>query len=357
MQTQVTKRLDFSGTKISVGLDVHRKSWSVTIIVDGIEHKTFSQPPDPQALADYLNRMFPNGDYLSAYEAGFCGYGIHRTLHKLGINNQVINASDIPTSQKDMLGKTDRVDSRKIARALDNDMVHGIYIFDRGLEELRNLNRTRMNLMKDFRRSKNRIKSFLYYFGVDLPPQFDNNHWSRDFEVWVEKIIMETIEGKESINQLLTTYRYFRQQMLDINRLLRKYIKEYDRELYDLLRTIPGIGPLTAIALITELGDIHRFRHINHLASFVGLVPRMKQSGESERTGDLTFRCNHYLRTMIVEASWSAIRMDPVLMQYYQEKRVNGIAQKAIIKVARKLLNRIRYVMKHRQPYVLGVIE
>lgn len=357
MQTQVTKRLDFSGKKIYVGLDVHKKSWSVTIIVEGIEHKTFNQPPDSQVLSDYLKRMFPNGEYHSAYEAGFCGYGIHRALSELGINNQVINASDIPTSQKDTLGKTDRVDSRKIARALEKDIIHGIHVFERGLEELRSLNRTRMNLMKDFRRSKNRIKSFLYYFGIELPAQFDNNHWSRDFEVWVEKVIMDTVGGKESINQLLATYRYFRQQMLDINCQLRKCIREYDRELYDLLRTIPGIGPLTAITLITELGDVKRFRHFNQLASFVGLVPRIKQSGDIEKTGDLTFRCNHYLRTMIVEASWTAIRMDPVLMQYYQEKRVNSISQKAIIKVARKLLNRTRYVMKHRQPYVLGVIE
>jgi hypothetical protein len=84
MQAQVTKRLDFSGKKIFIGLDVHRKSWSVTIIVEGIEHKTFNQPPEPQVLADYLNRMFPNGDYHSAYEAGFCGYGIHRALNNRG---------------------------------------------------------------------------------------------------------------------------------------------------------------------------------------------------------------------------------------------------------------------------------
>ena len=357
MQTQVTKRLDFSGKKVFVGLDVHKKSWSVTIIVEGIEHKTFNQPPDPQVLSDYLNRMFPNGEYSSAYEAGYCGYSIHRVLNELGINNQVINASDIPTSQKDTLGKTDRVDSRKIARALEKEMVHGIHVFDRDLEELRSLNRTRMNLGKDFRRSKNRIKSFLYYFGIILPPQFDNNHWSRDFEVWLEGIDMDTNGGKDALDQLLTTYRYFRQQMLDIGSQLRKCIRKHDRELYDLLQTIPGVGPLTAITLITELGDIKRFHHINHLASFVGLIPRIKQSGESERVGDLTFRCNHYLRTMIVEASWTAIRMDPVMMQYYQQKRVNSISQKAIIKVARKLLNRIRYVMKNRQPYVLGVIE
>ena len=154
MQTQVTKRLDFSGKKVFVGLDVHKKSWSVTIIVEGIEHKTFNQPADPRVLSDYLTRMFPNGEYSSAYEAGFSGYGTHRALHALGIHNRVINASDIPTTQKDTLGKTDRVDSRKISRALEKDMVQGIHVFDRDLEELRSLNRTRMNLMKDFRRSK-----------------------------------------------------------------------------------------------------------------------------------------------------------------------------------------------------------
>ena len=109
---------------------------------------------------------------------------------------------------------------------------------------------------------------------------------------------MHSGEGKETIHQLLTTYRHFRQQMLDINNQLRKYIRQSDRELYELLRTIPCIGPLTGIVLITELGNINRFRHMNQLSSYVGLIPRIKQSGESERVGDLTFRCNRYLRTL-----------------------------------------------------------
>ena len=78
MQTQVTKKIDFSGKELYIGLDVHKKSWSVTILVDGTEHRTFTQPPDPESLLSYLQRMFPGGDYNSAYEAGFCGYGIHR---------------------------------------------------------------------------------------------------------------------------------------------------------------------------------------------------------------------------------------------------------------------------------------
>ena len=101
MQTQVTKKIDFKGKDLFIGLDVHKKSWSVTILVGGIEHRTFTQPPDPRTLYNYLQKMFPGGTYYSAYEAGFCGYGIHRELNALGIKNIVINAADIPSSQKD----------------------------------------------------------------------------------------------------------------------------------------------------------------------------------------------------------------------------------------------------------------
>ena len=94
MQTQVTKKIDFTGKNLFIGLDVHKKSWSVTILVEGIEHRTFTQPPDPMALYNYLQRMFPGGSYNSAYEAGFCGYGIHRELNSLGIKNIVINKND-----------------------------------------------------------------------------------------------------------------------------------------------------------------------------------------------------------------------------------------------------------------------
>jgi transposase len=75
-----------------------------------------------------------------------------------------------------------------------------------------------------------------------------------------------------------------------------------------LLKSISGIGPLTASALITELGDINRFSHIDDLSSFVGLIPRVRENGETIHTGGITFRCNSFLRTMLIEASWQAIR-------------------------------------------------
>jgi transposase len=355
MQTQVTNKIDFTGKDLFIGLDVHKKSWSVTVTVDGIEHKTFTQPPDPEALYNYLQRNFPGGSFHSAYEAGFCGYDIHRRLKSLGIENIVINAADIPTTQKDKLQKRDPVDSRKLARSLEKGSLHGIHVFDREAEELRSLNRTRFFLMRDLRRSKNRIKSFLQYYGISIPLEYDNNQWTMKFVSWLKQIKMQTQSGNDAFTFLLRSYEYHRKQLLDLSRQIRQRIREYDKELYTLLRTISGIGPLTASALITELGDISRFKNIDQLSSYVGLVPRIRESGETTHTGGITFRCNTFLRTLLIESSWQAIRMDPTLMQYYHNHVVNSKGHKVVIKVARKLLNRIRYVMMNKQPYITGV--
>ena len=355
MQTQVTKKIDFTGKDFFIGLDVHKKSWSVTIVVDGMEHKTFTQPPDPEALQKYLQRSFPGGSYHSAYEAGYCGYGIHRRLNDLGIKNIVINAADIPTTQKDKLHKRDPVDSRKLARGLEKNSLRGIHVFGRDHEELRSLNRTRFYLMRDLRRSKNRIKSFLLYYDISLPGEFDNNQWTLKFVSWLKQVKLQTTAGEEAFSHLITSYEHHRQQLLILSRIVRLRISQHDKELYNLLRSISGIGPLTSSALITELGDINRFPHIDHLASYVGFVPKVRESGETSRTGEITFRCNTFLRTLLIEASWQAIRQDPALMQYYQKHLVNNKGHKVVIKVARKLLNRIRYVMKNRKPYVTGV--
>lgn len=355
MQTQVTKKIDFTGKDLFIGLDVHKKSWSVTIVVDGMEHRTFTQPPDPEALQKYLHRSFPGGTYLSAYEAGYCGYGIHRRLNDLGIKNIVINAADIPATQKEKLHKRDPVDSRKIARGLEKKTLQGIHVFDRDLEELRSLNRTRFYLMRDLRRSKTRIKSFLLYYDITIPSEFDNNQWTLKFVSWLKQVKLRTTAGEEAFSHLIASYEHHRQQLLILSRIVRLRISHHDKELYKVLNSISGIGPLTASALITEIGDVNRFPHIDHLASYVGLVPRVRESGEITHTGGITFRCNNLLRVLLVEASWQAIRQDPALMHYYQRHLAGSKGHKIIIKVARKLLNRIRYVMKNRQPYVTGV--
>jgi transposase len=110
------KELDFKGQNIYVGIDVHLKSWSVTVLSEHSVLKKFSQNPDAESLHKYLTGNYPGAKYNSGYEAGFCGFWIHRRLVELGINNIVVNPADVPTMSKEKLRKTDAVDCGKLAR-------------------------------------------------------------------------------------------------------------------------------------------------------------------------------------------------------------------------------------------------
>ena len=190
--------LNFEGQNIYVGIDVHLKSWTVSILSGHLHHKTFVQPPSPEALSSYLHAHFPNGNYLSAYEAGFSGFWAHYKLVEMGIQNIVVNPADVSTSQKERLQKTDAVDSRKIARSLRNNELTAIHVPCRETLEVRTLLRSRDALVRDLARMKQRVKAFLYYYGIDYPEEFQHSgtHWSRAFMNWLRNgIRMDTEEG------------------------------------------------------------------------------------------------------------------------------------------------------------------
>ncbi len=126
MEAQV-KKIDFTGQNIYAGFDVHKKSWKVTIMAEDTFYKTFTQPPNPEVLYNYLKSNFPGGNYHSAYEAGFCGFWIHDKLTSLGVRSIVVNPADIPTTDKERVQKEDKRDSRKIARSLSTGTLVPIY--------------------------------------------------------------------------------------------------------------------------------------------------------------------------------------------------------------------------------------
>jgi transposase len=104
-----------------------------------MELVTFSMNPKPEELAHYLSRRYPGGRYQSVYEAGFCGFWLHRRLQSLGIENRVVHAADVPTTRKEKDQKRDLIDSRKLARELANGSLTGIWVPDTFHEELRSL--------------------------------------------------------------------------------------------------------------------------------------------------------------------------------------------------------------------------
>ena len=125
--SNIATKLDFRGQVFHIGIDVHKRNWRVTVLI-WLELKTFSMNPSPEDLSSYLQSNYPGGEYYTAYEAGFCGYWIHRKLESLGIKNLVVNPADIPLNFKETLRKTDTIDSRRSARALYSNLAHGNYI-------------------------------------------------------------------------------------------------------------------------------------------------------------------------------------------------------------------------------------
>ena len=303
MQTQKNE-LNFNGHNIYVGMDVHLKSWTVCIMTEHLEHKQFTQPPNAAALHNYLVRNFPGATYYTVYESGFSGFWAHRQLEALGIHSIVTNAADVPTGQKEKLNKTDPVDSRKLARSLRSKELDAIYTpTDSTLQE-RNLLRVRNTLVKELCRFKQRIKSLLYFYGIKAL----------------------SIKEKYAVN-------------------------------VNLLKTIPGIGLITAMTLLTEIETIERFEDTDHFAGYVGLVPIRSSSGEVTKDGEMTFRGHDRLKKCLMESSWVAARADPALSLAYNKLAFRMEPNKAIVRIARKLLNRIYYVLKKQEKYVKGMVK
>jgi transposase len=350
---------DCEKEKIYIGIDVHLKSWTVAILTENTIHKTFTQPPSAVVLTEYLRRNFPDHEYYSAYESGYSGFGPHYQLLELGVNNIVINAADIPTTQKEQFQKNDPVDSRKIARALRAKQLTAIHVLSMQTLEDRSLVRTRDMLVKDLAKLKCRIKSFLRFYGIEIAPQFSSNytHWSKRFMTWLkEGIKLQSPYGTSSLHFLIADVENLRKLLLEVNKNIRGLCCEerYQKQV-GLLISIPGIGRVSAITLLTQLEDIRRFKNTDTLASYVGLVPNTYSSGDRERIGEITFRGQKRLKTILVECAWMTIRCDSALSTNYNAFCRRMEPNKAIIRMARKLLNRIYYVLKNEKKYICGI--
>jgi transposase len=304
--TNISK-LDFSGQHIYVGIDVHKKSWSVCILTNQFEHKTFSQPPDSSVLANYLNRNFPGATCHAVYEAGYSGFWTHDQLREKGIECIVVNPADVPTKDKERASKRDPVDCRKLARSLRNGELVGIYVPSRIKIEDRSLLRTRRNMVKKQTRCKNQIKSMLAFYGIHLPTDIVSRNWSSQFIKWLEDIHMEKASGNVAFKVHLHELHYMRGIIVELNRNIRALSRtdEY-RANAKFLKSVTGISTLTAMTFLTELCTIDRFGSLDKLASYVGLIPDTDSSGEKDTTTGITDRRNRILRHLIIESAWIA---------------------------------------------------
>jgi len=324
--------------KLYIGIDIHKKSWKLHLRTDLTSGHFLSIPSDAEQLYKYVSKHYSNYEVETCYEAGCCGYSAHRAFESFGWNSMVVNPGDIPKPQKQASQKTDKIDAANMSKQLKSAYLRGIYVPDIKQEQLRSLFRRRNDLVKDIRRSKSRIKSMLLYYGISLPAAYDNSYWSKAMIAWITNLEWSYETGSETMKSLLENYHYVESEMRRVSVRVRAYCRKHYRNDYYLLRSVPGVGPIVAAAIISELGDIRRFNS-RKFASYIGLVPGIYQSGEKSKMGGLTYRCHSLLRSYLIEASWQAIRQDPVMERYYR-KHQGADVKRAIVKVAHKLANR-----------------
>lgn len=345
-------KINFGNQQIFVGIDVHKRQWNVSIRSNGLLLKNFSMNPVPKELHKYLICNYPEAEYHSVYEAGYCGFWIHEELEKLGIISQVVNPSDVPTKGKEKLTKTDRVDSAKLARALENKTLGGIYIPSKDRQYLRSLCRLRRSMMMNQTRIKNRIKGHLSYYGKSVPVA--GKAWTRKYIYGLKNMEFDSIAGRDYLNYCIAELEETAGRISEITKKLRQQMpKEFIEKI---MLSIPGVGFITAATLYCEIIDMKRFKRIEELASYVGLIPSTYSSGETQRSYGIIGRGNRYLRSILIESAWTAVRKDPVLLMKFNELTKRMPKSRAIVSIAKKLLRRIRHVWLEQEEYQYGIV-
>jgi transposase len=158
----------YTGKTIFVGIDVHKKTYAVAIVCDGILVKRDTMPAFPQRLTDYLLKYFAGAEIYSAYEAGFSGFGLHRFLCEKGIKNIVVHAASIEIGSRDRI-KNDKRDSLKIAVQLSTGRLKGIFVPTPEMEDKREFTRLRSMFVKERNRMATRSKHKANYYGLIGP--------------------------------------------------------------------------------------------------------------------------------------------------------------------------------------------
>jgi transposase len=338
---------------------VHKKSWDVTAITSGGYKKSCHQPASATALLEFLKNHFPGGDYMAVYESGFSGFSTYYALSSLGIPCLIIHAADLPGTQYERVMKTDRRDSIRLAEEFrkNGEQIKGrVYIHTRENLDDRSLMRLRTTMRKELNGYRARVKHLLHSNGVEIPACLGGTdaRWTNAFRSWLNSEEVKLLSvGRQTLDMLLSEEEHLRRRVLELTGNMRR-LSQSERYSASCTRlmTIPGVGLLTAMSILLEIEDPHRFKNEKQFASYLGLVPTSHSSGEKVSNGEKTFRGNHYLGTMIIESAWIAIRRDAALACVYGEGCKRMPPARAIVTIARKLSNRIRAVLIGKENYL-----
>jgi len=342
---------------IFAGLDVDKRSISVTFADHQGLLKSLRMPYSVEHLVNHVRKHFPEQKVAFAYEAGPTGYGLYDGLEAQAYRCLIASPSMIPKAPGQRV-KTNRLDSRMLAENLRGGQLKSIHVPTGVYRELRHLTQLRDIFVSEMVGMKLRIKALLLFEGIEFPPAPPGSQWSFTVKAKLRKLpCSSTVRFK--LDELLDSLEFNEKRVVKTTQQIRLFCKE-DPELsrcMNYLMTIVGIGWIVASQLLARIGDWRELKNIRQLAGFLGLAPRENSTGDQINRGSITHTGDGRLRSKLIQASWSAIRQDGELREFFRSvcrRHPRNVASRvAIVAVARKLSVRISVVLMKQRPYEL----
>jgi len=310
-----------SSTELFVGLDVHKESISIAYASSqaGTEVVSVGKIGTRQCDIDKAFRALRSktSRLHVVYEAGPCGYWLHRYLARQGIDCQIIAPSLIPKKPGDRV-KTDRRDAQQLARLHRAGELTAIHIPGVEDEAIRDLSRGREDAMRDLKAGKYRLKAFLLRQDIRYEGRAS---WGPAHLRWLARVVCPTEAQQIVFQEYLRAINEQTERVQRLDQQLREHVPHWWlAPLVQAMQAMRGVQFTTAITLIAELGDLRRFDHPKQLMSYLGLTSSEYSTGERRRQGGITKCGNNHARRVLVESAWA----------YRHPAKVSEILQKRL---------------------------
>lgn len=332
---------------IWVGMDVHQASITAAILRgDAADVEVVRLPGNLNAPRRLFRRLAAQGTPRACYEASGAGFVLQRVLDHDGFHCEVIAPSLIPSLPGDHR-KTDRLDAVHLARMFRSGHLTAVTVPDVDQEAVRHLVRARLFLRRQITRSKQRIMGILRTTEHRFTET--KSYWTRAHRQWLARLRreltgpMQIVLGSELA---LLEYLETSQRSLDA-KITEIAQQEAWRQPVEALCCLRGVKTLTAMTIVSEIGDIKRFRSPRQLMGYTGLVPSERSSGDRQRRGPITRAGNRYLRRVLVESAWHYSKRAGSTLQLQrrrmgQDPVIVGIAVKAQHRLQRRFYHLAR---------------
>jgi len=315
-------------------------------------HRFATVATTPQALHDLIVALEP--DRVVIEICSIAGW-VCDLVGTLGIEIQVANTSEEVWRWRKVRRKNDRRDALKAAQLSAVNQLREVYVPEKEMRQWRALITYRQRLVQRRTKIKNHIRDLLQREGEMMARR--QGAWTLRGLAQLEELVqpLSSVETDElwrgELALELTQLRAVQRQLDTVEEKLNALGAADAR--VQLLRTIPGVGPRLAEAIVTLLVDPHRFGKAGEVSAYIGMVPKELDSGETERRGRITRQGNRVVRSLLVEVTWLGLRHNPWVRENYQ--RISGGKKSrkkiAVVAVGRKLLVRCWAMLRDGTPW------